>query len=109
MGILMKTTFAAIFWCALLLSGPAAAQGAAKGAAPSDEWKALIQEATNLFFEGKFDGGVVVAKKALGGQHPSVAATLEKLAAVYASLNKTAEAKQSADRAAAIRLSPPRK
>jgi hypothetical protein len=34
-----------------------------------------------------------------------VAATLDSLAAVYASQNKTAEAKQSSDRAAAIRLS----
>ena len=40
----------------------------------------------------------------LGGQHPDVATTLEKLSAVYAKQNKGAEAKESADRAAAIRL-----
>ena len=77
----MKIIFGAILWCALLLSGPAVAQGAAKGsakdsakdsakgsakgAAPSDEWKALNQEAANLFFEGKFEAGLVAAKKAL--------------------------------------------
>ena len=46
---------------------------------------------------------------ALGEQHPAVAATLERLSAVYAKQNKSAEAKQFADRAAAIKLSTPRK
>ena len=38
-------------------------------------------------------------------QHPAVAVTLERLAAVYAKQNKSLEAKQFADRAAAIRAS----
>src|SRR3989304_2903907 len=82
--------FAAVCLCLLLLSAPAAAQRGARGVPPSAEWKALLQEAANLFFEGKFDSGVAVAKKALelaererGPDHPSVAASLNRLAEFY--------------------------
>ena len=84
-----RKNFAAALAMAMLLSGgPADAQRArvseAKGAPPSDEWRALLQESSDLFFQGKFDGGAAVAKKALelaererGPGHPSVAASLK--------------------------------
>lgn len=98
----------------LLLGGPADAQRArgleAKGAPPSDEWKALLQESSNLFFQGKFDGGAVVAKKALelaererGPGHPSVAASLNRLAEHYRALGQFAAAEPLYLRSRAIR------
>jgi tetratricopeptide (TPR) repeat protein len=89
--------------CALLLAGrPAAAQSA--------EWRSLLQEANSLFFQGKFEAGLVPAKKALelaesehGPRHPTVAASLNRLAELYRVLGQFAAAEPLYKRSLAIR------
>jgi tetratricopeptide (TPR) repeat protein len=82
----------AICWCALLLTGPVAAQSI-------EEWKTLTQEAATLYRQGKYDQAVVVAKKALevaeksaGPDHPDVAQSLNNLALLYRTQGQYAQA-----------------
>ena len=91
----------AICWCALLLTGPAAAQ--------SIEWKTLGQEASTLYRQGKYDQAVVVAKKALevaerefGPEHPDVATSLNNLAGLYHAQGQYAAAEPLLKRSLAI-------
>ncbi len=111
---MLKTICVVACSCMLIFSGDAAAQrgaqGAGKGTPPSEEWRALFREATDLFFQGKFDSGVVVAKKALelaererGPDHPSVAASLNRLAEHYRALGQFAVAEPLYRRSLAIR------
>lgn len=92
----------AICWCALLLAGPAAAQ--------SSEWKTLNQEVSTLYRQGKYDQGVVVAKKALeiaerdhGPEHPIVATSINNLAEFYRAQGQYAAAEPLHKRSLAIR------
>ena len=74
------------------------------------EWDILNDEVMELYRTGKYDRGVVVAKKALevaeqnvGPDHPDVATSLENLAYLYRATHRDAEAEPLEQRAACIR------
>ena len=89
----------------MLLATPAAfAEGA------GIEWDILNQEVTELTRTGKYDRGVVVAKKALevaetnvGPNHPDVAASLNNLALLYQRKGDYAQAEPLYKHALAIK------
>ena len=73
------------------------------------EWDVLNDEVMELFRTGKYDRGVVVAKKALevaeqnaGPDHPDVAVDLNNLAVLYRATNRDDEAELLEQRAARI-------
>ena len=99
----MKTRVAASVL--LLLVG-----AAASAHAQSAEWERLNKEATALYQKGEYDRAVVVAKEALevaeravGPNHPSVATSLNNLAALYDAQGRYAQAEPLYRRALAIR------
>ena len=80
------------------------------GQGAGNEWNNLSQEAAELYRTGKYDRAVVVAKKALevaeknvGPDHPSVALSLNNLAALYSSQGQYAAAEPLYKRSLAIR------
>ena len=82
---------------------PVLAQGA------GSEWDILLQEAMELHRTGKYDRGVVVARKALevaeknvGPNHPAVATSLNNLAGLYSTQGHYAQAEPLYKRALAI-------
>src|SRR5262245_23174156 len=92
----------------LLVCFPLFASGAAF--AQSADWRALMQEATAQYFQGRFASGTEVAKKALeaaeaanGPRHPGVAAALNRLAEFYRVQGRAAEAEPLYRRALEIR------
>ena len=99
---ILTITTACVLLC--LTSTPVFAQGAGL------EWDILNDEVKELYRTGKYDRGVVVAKKALevaeqnvGPDHPSVATSLEHLAYLYRVTHRDAEAEPLEQRAARIR------
>ena len=91
-----------VFLLPLLLAAVAAyAQGT--------EWEGLNKEVMSLYEKGQYDRAVVVAKKALdvaekavGPNHPSVATSLNNLAALYRAQGQYAQAEPLHKRALAI-------
>ena len=74
------------------------------------EWKTLNDEVMSLYRQGRYDSAVVVAKRALqvaeqsvGPDHPTVATSLENMAALYRKTGREKEAEALEKRAAAIR------
>ena len=97
-------TITTAFWLLLLATTSVFAQGV------GIEWDILNQEVMELYRTGKYDRAVVVAKKALevaekkvGPNHPSVATSLENLAALYRATKRDEEAESLEQRAARIR------
>ena len=93
----------AAFLLLLLATSFAFAQGA------GNEWDILNQEVMELYRTGKYDGAVVVAKKALkvaeknvGPNHPAVATSLNNLAELYRAQGQYAQAEPLYQRALAI-------
>lgn len=88
----------------LVLFGSAAA-----AYAQGIEWEVLNDEVMSLFQQGQYDHAVVVAKKALdaaeraeGANHPSVATSLNNLAAIYVAQGQYAQAEPIYKRSLAI-------
>ncbi len=80
----MRTLSALSFSLVVLLGSGACAHG------QGVEWEALNKEVLSLYQKGQYDRAVVVATKALdvaekavGSNHPSVAQSLNNLAALY--------------------------
>ena len=99
----MKTI---LFLC-VVLAGCCATPALAEGA--GIEWDILNQEVIELRRTGKYDRGVVVAKKALevaensvGADHPSVATSLNNLALLYYTQGQYASAEPLYKRSLAI-------
>ena len=101
----MKHLLAITATCVLLClaTSPAWAEGA------GIEWEVLNDEVMELLRTGKYDRGVVVAKKALevaeqnvGLDHSSVATSLNNLAGLYRATNRDDEAELLEQRAARI-------
>ena len=83
---------------------------AASAPAQGIEWETLNDEVMSLYRQGQYKRAVVVAKKALeiaeeavGPDHPSVAASLNNLAALNATQGQYAQAELLHKRALAIR------
>ncbi|MCL5801955.1 MAG: tetratricopeptide repeat protein, partial [Gammaproteobacteria bacterium] len=88
----------------LLTATPAFSQGA------GIEWDILNQEVMSLYQKGQYDRAVIVAKKALGvaekalgPDHPDVAASLNNLAYLYYTQGQYAQAEPLYKRSLAIR------
>ena len=101
----MKSMLAITMAC--LFSLPATTPTLAQGA--GIEWDTLNQEALRLLHAGKYDRGVVVAKKALavaeqnvGPNHPDVATSLNNLAELYRAQGQYAQAEPLYKRSLAI-------
>ena len=101
----MKHLLAITTTCVLLClsTPPVLAEGA------GIEWDVLNDEVMELTRTGKYDRGVVVAKKALevaeqnvGPDHPSVATSLNNLALLYRAMNRDDEAEPLEQLAARI-------
>ena len=101
----MKHLLAITTTCVLLClsTPPVLAEGA------GIEWDVLNDEVLELYRTGKYDRGVVVAKKALevaeqnvGPDHPDVATSLNNLALLYRAMNRDDEAEPLEQRAARI-------
>ena len=101
----MKHLLAIATTCVLLClaTPPVWAEGA------GIEWDVLNDEVKELYRKGKYDRGVVVAKKALevaeqnvGPDHPSVATSLNNLALLYRAMNRDDEAEPLEQLAARI-------
>jgi tetratricopeptide (TPR) repeat protein len=74
------------------------------------EWEVLTEEVMSLYQKGQYDRAMVVAKKALevaeqtvGPDHPSVATSLNNLAALYKTQGQYAQAEPLYKRSLAIR------
>ena len=99
---ILTITTACVLLC--LTTPPVLAEGA------GIEWDVLNDEVMELIRTGKYDRGVVVAKKALevaekkvGPNHPSVATSLNNLASLYYTQGHYAQAEPLHKRALAIR------
>ena len=97
-----------LFTAALMLVCCGATPALAEGA--GIEWDILTEEVMELNRTGKYDRGVVVAKKALevaetsvGVDHLDVATSLNNLAGLYRATERTEEAKRLERRAERIR------
>ncbi len=98
--LLMCTT---AFFLLLQATPPVLAQGA------GSEWDILLQEAMELHRTGKYDRGVVIARKALevaekndGPDHPNVVVSLNFLGLLYDTQGQYAQAEPLYKRALAI-------
>ena len=99
---ILTITTAYVLLC--LTSTPVFAEGAGL------EWDILNDEVMELYRTGKYDRGVVVAKKALevaeqnvGPDHPDVATSLNNLAELYRTQGQYAQAEPLYKRSLAIR------
>ena len=103
---LLTITTACVLLC--LTTPPVFAEGA------GIEWGILTDEVMELYRAGKYDRGVVVAKKAVevaegnaGPNHPSVATSLNNLAALYETQGHYAQAEPLYKRSLAIEMRRP--
>ncbi len=101
MKYILSITTACVLLC--LTTSPVFAEGG------GIEWDVLNDEVKELYRTGKYDRGVVVAKKALevaeqnvGPDHPDVATSLNNLAELYRAMNRDDEAEPLEQRAARI-------